>query len=131
MMDRSDCGSTSPRSVDELIQFRMHAIHYLPAVVEQIRRTHIPGPSTFLEMGSAGYRQSIAGRPAHDHWTNSSSSGCTQPTIWPPLLTKFVARRFQDRALFLETESAGWPTGRPRAKAGGGLAGRGQCAATN
>ena len=30
-----DCGSTSPRSLDELIQLRIHIAYYLPAFVDQ------------------------------------------------------------------------------------------------
>jgi hypothetical protein len=56
---------------------------YVPGLREATRqRASIRG---VCMIDRPGQEQAIAGRPAHDHWTNASSSGCTQPTICLPL----------------------------------------------
>src|SRR5207248_11091992 len=97
--NRHDTGSTTARSVDELALIRDTIRHYAPVLIAplsiQIRRAGVQkkfvGPHLGTACGSErasgsiidgpGQEGAIAGRPAHDHWMNSPSSGRIQPTI--------------------------------------------------
>jgi hypothetical protein len=104
-----DCASTSPRSLDELAKLRTHTAHYSPAMIaplsinsgpfrgkRNIQGQHYtpyharlaarcarPTAASEHQGDGPGEETPIAGRPAHDHWTNSPSSGRVQPTIRP------------------------------------------------